>query len=165
MGQQRAFPIEHRDAVQMLVADIHPAPAVQGAGRGPDELTRRLAVCRKGSVVLAIDVAHGDAHTAGDVVQRTVGHIHPAICGNGGVGGIVETPALHGRHAQGHAVFQELDFRYVVNCGHDLLTHWPWRAQRGNFVGATVTATGTGLPRRYTPRNDVEMLRPLELVG
>ena len=111
MGQQSAFPVKYRDAVQVLIAGVQPIPAVQGAGREPDELPGGLSVSSKGAVVFAVGIAHGHPHAPGHVVQGAVGDKHAPVGGNSRVGGVVEPPAFHGGHAQGHAVFEVLDLR------------------------------------------------------
>ena len=76
-----------------LIADVHAAPAVQVARRGPHELPRRLPVGRERAVVLAVDVAHGDAHAPGHVLQRAVGDVHPPVLGDANVGWARRNPA------------------------------------------------------------------------
>ena len=119
-GQQRALPVEHRDAVGRLVAHVHPPPAVQVARRRPHELPGARPVRRERPVVLAVDVAHGHPHAPRHVLQRPVRDVHPPVLGDANVGGRIEPPPLHRRHPQRHAVFKDLDLRNVLHCRHGL---------------------------------------------
>ena len=62
----------------------------------------------KGPEVFAVNIAHGDPDASGHVFQGPANHVQPAVVADGGVGGIVKTPALHGSHSHREVVFQEV---------------------------------------------------------
>ena len=93
--------------MELLVANVNPAPAIDRPTGGPYELAVLFSKGAKGAIVLAIYVAHGNANPSGHDIQRTVHHIKPVVPADGGIHGVIESPALHGCHAQGHDIFQE----------------------------------------------------------
>ena len=118
LGQERARVIKDRDAVELLVTDVNPAAAIYRATGGPFELAILISKGAKVAVVLAIYVTHGHADPSGHVIQRTVHHVKARVLADGGIHRVVEPPALHDRHAQGHEIFQEFRTRLSFARGH-----------------------------------------------
>ena len=102
-------------AMQPLVADEEAPLAVRRAAGRPDELPAAETITAEVAKITALSIADGDANAASGLFLAAADDVEAVILPHGGIHRVVESLALHDRHAHGVGVFQS--FRFLCS-GH-----------------------------------------------
>ena len=124
---ERPGPVEHGDAVMVLVGDIDILPAVDGEGRRQPELPVSVAVGAELAEVLLVESAHTDSSERRVPIQ----HVDAAALADGEVHGVPEASAgrvvVH--YADGLEIAQTTSICSIDAAQWSLLAGWvPWPA-------------------------------------